>query len=209
METSLKLIKGLYDLGIRKSIATPHVIGDLYRNTPQTISAALELTRKACGEAGIEVELSAAAEYMLDDHFMDLLKRKETLLTIHENYILTEFSYTQEPVNTEEILFNLITSGYKPILAHPERYAYFHRDFKVYQLLREQGFHLQVNLLSLTGYYGRAVAKAARYIIDKDLAALVATDLHHHRHLAAFQDLDNLRLFDKLLGRRTLNQFNS
>ena len=66
-----------------------------------------------------------------------------------------------------------------------------------------------MNLLSLTGYYGRAVAKAARYIIDKDLAALVATDLHHHRHLAAFQDLDNLRLFDKLLGRRTLNQFNS
>ena len=109
----------MYDLGIRKSIATPHVIGDLYRNTPQTISAALELTRKACGEAGIEVELSAAAEYMLDDHFMDLLKRKETLLTIHENYILTEFSYTQEPVNTDEILFNLITSGYKPHTGAP------------------------------------------------------------------------------------------
>ena len=86
IETSLKLIKGLYDLGVRKSIATPHIIGDLYRNTPATIGAALEITKKACAEAGIDMELSAAAEYMLDDHFMELLRKKEPLLTLHKNF---------------------------------------------------------------------------------------------------------------------------
>ncbi|MEI9958602.1 MAG: CpsB/CapC family capsule biosynthesis tyrosine phosphatase [Ferruginibacter sp.] len=64
IETSLQLIQGLYDLGIRKTIATPHIIGDLYRNTPQTIAAALAITKEACKNAGIDIEISAAAEYM-------------------------------------------------------------------------------------------------------------------------------------------------
>ena len=62
IETSLQLIQGLYNLGIRKSIATPHIIGDLYRNTPQTIAEALEKVQSACKKAGIDMELSAAAE---------------------------------------------------------------------------------------------------------------------------------------------------
>lgn len=209
VETAVKLIRGLYALGIRRSVATPHIIGDLYRNTPQSINAALDITREACAEAGIDIELSAAAEYMMDDHFMDLLKQNEPLLTIHENYVLTEFSYTQQPSNAEEMLFNLITSGYKPVLAHPERYAYLHRDFGIYRRLKESGFHLQVNLLSLTGYYGKTVAKAAAYILENDLAGLVATDLHHERHLAALQDANNLTLFHKTLAGKRLNAFNS
>ena len=188
LETSLLLIRGLYNMGIRKTVATPHIIGDLYRNTPATINAALEEVKLACVKAGIDIELSAAAEYMLDDHFMELLGQEQPLLTLHKNIILTEISYNMPPNNMEEMAFKIITQGYQPVLAHPERYSFYHKDPKMYYRLKELGFHLQVNLLSLTGYYGKGAANAAKFILKNGLASLVGTDLHHERHLAALQD---------------------
>ena len=206
IETSLMLIKGLYDLGVRKSIATPHIIGDLYRNTPATISAALEITKKACADTGIEMELSAAAEYMLDDYFMELLRKKEPLLTLHKNLLLVEIPYTAPPYDLEEMLFTMITEGYQPVLAHPERYFFYHKNMKEYGRLKEMGFLLQVNLLSLTGYYGKNAARAAVYILNNELANLVGTDMHHARHLGALGDGGNIGVFNKYLKGIHINE---
>ncbi|HNU89340.1 MAG TPA: histidinol phosphatase [Ferruginibacter sp.] len=205
VESSLVLIKGMMDLGIRKFIATPHIIGDLYRNTPQTINTALEETKAACKKAGMNVELSAAAEYMIDDYFLELLKKKSPLLTLHKNILLTEISYSTPPVNLEAITATIIAEGYKPILAHPERYHFYHYNPDIYYHLKEMGFHLQVNLLSLTGYYGKGVKKAARFLIQKNLASLVGTDLHHKYHLAAFNDPKNQAVIHEILGSRKFN----
>lgn len=205
VEGSLRLIEGMMNLGIRKFIATPHIIGDLYRNTPQTIAIALEQTKAACKSAGLYIELSAAAEYMIDDYFLELLRSDTSLLTLHKNIILTEFSYSTPPVNIEAIAAAIIAKGYKPILAHPERYHFYHHNPDIYYHLKEMGFHLQVNLLSLTGYYGKSVKKAARFIINKNLANLAGTDLHHKYHLAAFNDPKNQAIFQEMLGRKTYN----
>ncbi|MEO6456453.1 MAG: CpsB/CapC family capsule biosynthesis tyrosine phosphatase, partial [Ginsengibacter sp.] len=183
VETSLQLIKGLYDLGISKMVATPHIIGDMYRNTPELINNALQKLKLACSHAGLNIEISAAAEYMLDDFFMELLRKKEPLLTLSKNLILTELSYVAAPGNLEEISFEIITGGYQPILAHPERYPYYNKNFKSFYHLKELGFMLQVNLLSLTGYYGSAVARAAKFLFEKDLVDFVGTDMHHAGHL--------------------------
>ncbi len=209
IETSLQLIQGLYNLGIRKSVATPHIIGDLYRNTPQTIAAALEKTKIACSNAGINIELSAAAEYMLDDYFLELLQKKEPLLTLHKNILLTEISYTSTPENLPEITSGIIEKGYLPILAHPERYHYYQQNFNEYYKLKEMGFVLQINLLSLTGYYGKRAAKAAMFILEKDLATLVGTDLHHHNHLAALGDDKNRAIFENYIGNKIFNDLDS
>jgi tyrosine-protein phosphatase YwqE len=169
----------------------------MYRNTDDTIEPALATLQQACREAALPMQLSAAAEYMLDDYFMGLLQSGKPLRTLHKNLLLTELPYTAEPVNLQEMLFQIITGGYQPVLAHPERYFYFHQDPAQYKWLKELGFILQVNLLSLTGYYGKNVAKAARYILDEGLAGLVGTDLHHGRHLSALQSETNQKLYNK------------
>jgi len=197
VDTSLLLVRGLYDLGIRTCIATPHIIGDLYRNTNATIEPALAALQQACTAAALPMQIRAAAEYMLDDYFMELLQSQKPLRTLQANLLLTELPYTSEPVNLQEMLFHIITGGYQPVLAHPERYFYFHQNFEQYKWLKDLGFILQVNLLSLTGYYGKNVARAARYILDEGLAGLVGTDLHHGRHLAALQSATNQKLFHK------------
>lgn len=201
---SLALIRGMYDLGIRRMVATPHVIGDLYRNTPQTINDALTKTRQACAEAKIEMELSAAAEYMMDDHFLSILNSGEKLLTVQDDLLLVEIPYTAPPYDLEEMTFQMITNGYQPLLAHPERYFYYHRDLKEYSRLKDLGFLLQVNLLSLTGYYGKGAMKVALHLIEKGIADFVGSDLHHERHLKALREGQGV--FGKMLRGRGWNR---
>ena len=207
IETSLTLLRSLSDAGIKKFICTPHIIGDMYRNTPETINDALERLQTAVRQNAIPVEISAAAEYMLDDHFMELLHSKEPLMKLTKNYILTELSYSTAPEKLEEISFEINTNNYQPLMAHPERYPYYHRNYKAYGRLKELGFSLQVNLLSLTGYYGKSVAKAAKYILDNDLADFVGTDLHHFNHLNVLTDTKSIELFGKYLGSKVYNEF--
>jgi protein-tyrosine phosphatase len=205
--TSLELLRSLNNAGIKKFICTPHIIGDMYRNTPETVNKALAILKNAVSQSGMDIEISAAAEYMLDDHFMELIRKKEPLLTLTKNYILTELSYSTSPNNLEQISFEINTNNYQPLMAHPERYPYYHKNYPAYTRLKELGFLLQVNLLSLTGYYGKTVAKAAKYIIDNNLADFVGTDLHHSNHLSVLTDVKSIELFEKYLGDKVYNVF--
>jgi protein-tyrosine phosphatase len=207
IETSVMLVKGIYDLGIRKTVATPHIIADMFRNTPATINTALDKVKEAVAKEGIDIEIKAAAEYMLDDYFLKLLRTEKKLLTIHNNIVLTEQSYATPSGNLNEISFELMTAGYKPIMAHPERYIFYQGKFEEFTHLKDMGFLLQVNLLSLTGYWGKGVAKAARYLFENNMVDFVATDLHHDRHLQALQHPANLELFRKVIGEKKFNDF--
>ena len=142
---------------------------------------------------------------MLDDHFMELLRGGEPLLTLHKNLLLVEIPYTAPPYDLGEMAFSMITSGYQPVLAHPERYFYYHTNFGEYERLKELGFLLQVNLLSLTGYYGKGAAKAARFILEEGMAGLVGTDMHHGRHLEALGDVENIKLFNRYIKGKKMN----
>lgn len=205
IETSLQLVKGIYALGIRNTVATPHVICDLYRNTPDTINAALSLLKNACAEAQIDITISAAAEYMLDDYFLQLLKAPSPLLAIHKNLILTEQSFASATDNLHHIAFEMITAGYRPIMAHPERYHFYHQNYDAYRKLKDMGFLLQLNLLSVTGYYGKPVAKAAKYLLANDLIDIVGSDMHHERHLEMLSNEKNLQIFNELLACKKFN----
>ena len=207
IETSIQLLRSLSDAGINKFICTPHVIGDMYHNNPQTINDALSRLKKAVSQNGMAVEINAAAEYMMDDHFMELLRRKEPLLTLTKNYILTELSYSTAPQKLEQISFEIHINNYQPLMAHPERYPYYHKNYNAYYRMKELGFLLQVNLLSLTGYYGKTVAKAAKFILDNKLADFVGTDLHHFNHLQVLTDMKSIKIFEKYLGDKMYNEF--
>lgn len=207
VETSIRLIRGLSEMGIKKMIATPHIISDLYRNNPQKINAALEVVKAALQENNIPVEISAAAEYMMDSYFLELLNGDEELMTIQDKIILTEFSYAAKPNEPEKFSFAIQTAGYSPILAHPERYAYYYGNYSMYHRLVDLGFMLQLNALSLTGYYGKGAVKAADYMLKHGLISYIGTDMHHERHLSILQDDKTRDLFRKTLSHQSWNEF--
>lgn len=201
IEDSLSLIRQLSALGYKKLITTPHVISGLYYNSAETIFPALEILRAAVEKEGIPIELDAAAEYMMDDYFETLLEDKTPLLTINGKYVLVEFSYVAHPPNYRTIFFDLKMAGYEPILAHPERYMYLHQQFEIYRELFETGILLQVNLLSLMGYYGSRVQKVAMQLLEEGLVHFIGSDVHHQKHIDTISGFEMNRSLEKLFDK--------
>lgn len=189
--SSLILIKGLQDLGIQRFVTTPHILWDLYQNTKETIDAAHEALRLSCN-GNIAAPFRTAAEYYLDDHFDELLENNVPLLTIRDNWVLVEFSFVTPPMNLKEKLFALQIKGYQPVLAHPERYTYLSSTKEIYDELNDIKCLFQLNLLSLTNYYGKQVNELANYLLKKKYVNLLGTDLHHQRHLHALRNSPHL-----------------
>ena len=183
MDDSIALIKKFQELGIHKIITTPHVMGDVWPNSTEVITSKLQEVKKRLQKEGItEFGIEAAAEYMLDENFAELLEKKD-LLPIKENKILVEMSYLSPPSNLFDTLFAMQIAGYKPVLAHPERYNFYHMDKAKYADLKRAGALFQLNLLSLTRYYGVPVQKVALYLLEQNMYNCVGTDAHHLRHL--------------------------
>lgn len=208
MEHSLELIKGMKELGYKKLITTPHVMWDMYKNTHQIILEKLALLKTAVKNAGIEVELHAAAEYFLDEHVEELLRNKEPLLTVSGNMVLTEFSMAFPSMNIKDILFEMQMQGYQPIIAHPERYIYLERNKDFYTELKDTGCFFQLNLLSMSGHYGRSVTHLAEYLLKNGFYNLVGTDLHHAGHLEGLQRFEIPEALKKMIveGKMLNNQ---
>jgi tyrosine-protein phosphatase YwqE len=185
IETSLHLIRGMMDLGYTKLITTPHVMWDMYQNTPEIILTKLAELKNAVSDAGLPVTIHAAAEYFLDEHVESLLKKNAPLLTISGNMVLSEFSLAYPPQGLKDILFEMQMQGYQPVIAHPERYIYLERNREFYDELKDIGCLFQLNILALTSYYGKAVQELTHYLIKKEYYDFVGTDLHGQRHLDA------------------------
>lgn len=190
MEEALKLIKGLKDLGFSKLIATPHIYPDYYPNTSKIIREKLEEVKLALSDAGIDMPLEAAAEYFLDDQFQALLDADD-LLTLPGRYLLFEMSFFAPYPLVAEVVYNLRMKDYKPVLAHPERYNYYHssKGFEALEVLWHAGVRMQVNLLSLEGAYGGSVKKQAVRLLEAEMVSFLGTDLHNMKHLEALKGM--------------------
>lgn len=185
IEESLQLIRGLSALGYQKLVTTPHIMWDMYRNTPSVIAEKLDIVREAVQKEGIDVEIEAAAEYFLDEHMQTLLQKKEPLLKLSGNMVLTEFSMAFASFNIKDILFEMQMQGYQPVIAHPERYLYLQRNKDFFDELKDIGCLFQLNLLSVSGGYGRGVSDLAMYLLKNGMYDMMGTDLHHSGHLEA------------------------
>ena len=205
IEESISLLKSLQELGFKKVVTTPHIMGDYFRNTPENINAGLAEVRNAIKENELDIELYAAAEYYLDDSFIKKIEAKEKLLSINEKYILFEVSYINAPEKIYTVIFELTVQGYIPILAHPERYPYWYGNHAVYEKLHESGAKLQLNTNSLVGYYGPAAKKCAEYLIDHKMIEFIGSDMHGVRHLEALRKVPNEKYFRKLSEQGVLN----
>jgi len=192
---SITYIKGLQQLGFNKLICTPHIFTEMYPNTAQTISQALELVKEALHFEKVGIEIDAAAEYMIDDTF----KIHVDHLCLPGNYILVEMSYLNESPGIEQVIFDLQIKGYNVILAHPERYIFYHHDYKRFHRYKDMGVLFQLNLLSVTGYYGKEVKKTADYLLGQQTYDFAGTDLHHEKHLTALKKaVESGYIYEKL-----------
>jgi tyrosine-protein phosphatase YwqE len=202
VETSIRLIQGLEDLGYKQFITTPHAMEDLYPNNRSTIQAAYDTLKNELKTQKKFPRIRFAAEYLLDGNVDTLLEKKEPMLTLKDKIVLVEISFASQPIYLKEILFNLQMNGYQPIFAHPERYSFYHHQPSYYAEIKAMGCLFQSNLLSFSGYYGGSVKQAAEYLVNQGLTDYLGTDLHHDRHLENLRELPFTPALAKLIDEK-------
>lgn len=200
------MIEQLKTIGFAKCIVTPHTLPEVWENTTDRIQTTFNETRKELKEPYNDVLFRAASEYMINDIFLDRLS-SHPLLTLKDNYVLIEMSYLNPPYALYEIIFEIKHKGYIPILAHPERYIFYHNNTKEYENLKNNDVLFQVNLLSTVGYYGKHVADIADLLLKKDYIDYVGSDIHQERHVKAFENKLIIKSEEKLSKAIKKNSF--
>ena len=184
METTISLIKEMQGLGFKKVITTPHVMSDFYKNSSDIILKGLTDIRSELKVQNINMEIEAAAEYYIDYDFEQKIG-KEKFLTFGDNYILVELSFMEAPKNLFDIIFKLQLEEYKVVLAHPERYAFFTMDD--YEELVNRGVLLQINWLSIIGYYSPQIEQKTKDLIAADMVSFIGSDCHNMNHAELYK----------------------
>ncbi len=195
IEDSLNLITGLKELGFAQLYTTPHTLQDIHPNTNITLQKGFSLLN---GKLPKGIQLNLSSEYYLDEQFFEQVNTG-AVLPLPGNRLLIEFSQIARPHDLEERIFDLGIKGYQIILAHPERYLFFHKQFNYYTRLKEMGVELQVNALSLTEHYGKNIKQIAEKLIEKDMIDFIGTDIHHVKHLNVLKQVPTSKSFKRLL----------
>lgn len=199
IETSLFLIEELQNIGFKKLITTPHIRMEVYANTPSIIQEKLVLVEEAIRQKGLQVDIKASAEYYIDDNFTELLQLENIIPFPQPKYILAEYPMIAPLMNFEQRVFEMTKRGYTPIIAHPERYRYWHKTPEAFERLKDLGCLLQLNVLAIEGYYGPDIKDCAKYLLKNNLYDLIGTDLHHERHLGRLKKLAEMNKEMQLL----------
>jgi tyrosine-protein phosphatase YwqE len=197
LETSISIIKNLKDLGFKKIITTPHIMSDYYRNNPEIIKSGLKKVQNELKNQSIDFSIEAGAEYFLDFEFSEKLET-ERLLSWGDNYLLVEVSFVATPPRFYDTIFQIQLKKYKVVLAHPERYLFMSID--ELKELKQKNVFLQLNLLSLIGYYGKEVEKRAKVLIDLEMVDFVGTDCHNLHQSVLLQQCQTNKYWHKLVA---------
>ena len=210
IDDSIFLLRHLEGLGFKKVITSPHVMADGYNNSAETIINGRDKVREAIKANALSIEFDSTAEYNIDDAMYGRIEKNE-LLPFGKKYIMVEMPFLAKPPIMADIVYKLQIAGYNVILAHPERYPYFHEnDFESYESLKDRNMLFQINLGSLSGIYGKAAKFTAEKMINQNMVDFVGTDLHGIKHLQMLDEclglkyLDRILNYDKLLNKTLL-----
>ncbi|MBI3512395.1 MAG: capsular biosynthesis protein [Bacteroidetes bacterium] len=199
MKDSIEMLRAMEELGYTKVITTPHVMSDFFRNSQEIISTGLEQVQNAAVKEGLEITIRAAAEYYFD-YELEKKIAKERLLTLGNDYLLFEVSYMNPPDNLDAFIFNLQTEGYKPVLAHPERYPFwFTKSLEKFEKLKDKGVFFQLNINSLTGHYSIESKRVAEQMIEKGWYEFTGSDCHHMGHIELLKKVRKEKALRKLV----------
>ncbi len=197
LEESINMLRAMQDAGYSKVITTPHIMVDVYRNRPTIVREKLALLREEANIEGLNIEIEAGAEYYLDDGFLEHLNSGD-ILSFGDNYLLFETSYMDRPINMEEMIFEIQSAGFKPVLAHPERYRYINDLEKEYSKLKELGVLFQLNLNSLIGGYGKSAKQKAEFLVKQGWVSFLGSDAHGLRHIEGVKKVKSSDIFDTI-----------
>ena len=201
IDESLEMISEMKKMGFSKVIGTPHTYPGLYNNSSEIINKSY---KKLIDNLDTEVKIDYASEYLIDESLIKMAESK-SLLTLKDNFVLVEMSFLNPPNNLFDIIFKLRLNNYIPILAHPERYRFWFHKKENFNKLLDMGSKFQINLFSLTGYYGKDIMTMANYFLKNNMVDYTGTDIHNISQLEVFNKKILIKEIDILQKKLSAN----
>lgn len=189
MEETLFCLRQYADWGIKRVICTPHVSQDYHPNTNDQLQQAVQDVEQAVTEANLPIQIALAAEYLLDETFYEYLERGTLLSFGQQRYVLFETGWVSAPYQLEQSVVLIQLKGYRPVLAHPERYHYYQTEPHHLMTLKEKGCLFQLNLMSLVGQYGKKAQQLAFKLLQTKHINFIGSDLHRPAQLATLESV--------------------
>ncbi len=187
VETAVAAVEAMQALGYAGAVMTPHIYKGVFDNDAAGLRAAHKVFAAALAERGITFSLGLAAEYFSDEHFLKLIETDEVLaLPVNgERWVLLEFPYMQETPFATVCISSLTARGYRPVVAHVERYRFVAQDPAVWlERFERAGAVLQGDIGSVVGQFGEPVKKFSNWLLEKNKISIWGSDVHHPGQIA-------------------------
>lgn len=198
LDETLECLETMYQVGYRRLYVTPHFQYPRFPNKEEVITRLYDQLRHQLAQRGCPMELvGIGGEYRIDDAFASRIDDCRFLKV--KDKVLVELSLHQLRMGVEETLFELGMKDYDIILAHPERYPYYSPNSETLAALKEQGIFFQVNVLSISGFYGEMAQKNALEYIRRGWVEYLGTDMHNTLYAQALSDATHNKKVQKVL----------
>lgn len=183
IEDSIDILRDLERCGYENVILTPHYIKDSnYSSSATNNYKKLKELKEALKENNININLFLGNEIYIDEEIYELLNKKEIYPLNGTNFLLIELPISGEYPGYQEIFSFLMSKGFNIILAHPERYLSFQKDYDKIIELKKMGIYFQSNIDSLIGRYGEDAEVTIKKLLKDKMISFLATDIHHKKH---------------------------
>ena len=188
MGQTLRMLETAVSEGITTMMATPHNMPGKGCPPGSVVRRKVDELRRTVEQEGIPLEIVAGTEYYYREEVLDILDSEDAVTLGNSDCVLVEFEPLAERNYIRNALRNILGLGYRPVIAHVERYAKLMEDTAVLGDMRKNGILVQVNAMSVTGDNGRQVKKDVRNLLKKGLVDFVATDAHSDGRRAPYME---------------------
>ena len=199
LETSIDMIKQEISIGVTSIICTPHHIYKRYEKSVEEIKSQFNLLKAKVEELNLPVKLYLGQEicYTHRENIIAMLKEGKLLTLNNTNRILLEFSFTREPEDVLDVIYNFSINGYEVIIAHVERYEWM--TLEKVKDLKKEGALIQINSNSYLGLTTWKEKRFTKKLLKLGLVDYVASDTHSFRPSTldkSFKKIKNPDLFN-------------
>lgn len=181
VEETRKLLQMEYDQGVRNIILTPHFRFQMFETPLEKVQRQFELAEGIAAEISPDLHLYLGCEFHANMEMIPMLRGKKISTMAGSRYVLVEFSHSSEPSYIRERLSAMLSGGYKPIVAHIERYEATRTDLNFVEELVDMGAYMQINADSIIGKDGFFTKRYCMKLMKNELVQFVGSDCHDSR----------------------------
>ena len=174
-----EMLRIAYEDGTRGVCLTPHYSPYLFGDTSASSERAFERLREYAAEEYPDLELYLGHELGYHESCVQALNDGRCRTLANSRYLLVDFPSAVGFFELRAAMERLLRMGYRPVLAHAERYRALAHRLRWVRDFMEEGGLVQLNAASAVGDFGGFCQRQWKKFVKNGLVHVIASDGHN------------------------------